>query len=404
MPNHQLKLFILSCLAFVIGGLAGGALGVAWIHIQAQFNLPLSSLGILVGVTTVGRLTTSSASGPLINRFGIAWVLIAGMFVSTIGSLGYVIAPSWEMLIFAAFVMGVGTGVLSTGLNSYAAVNFSTSQMNWLHASFGLGSTIGPMIVTVIVIDFGLMWQWSYAFLTLIRFVILVLFVATRNDWRTIHDDRQPEAPSSAGIRDTMRLPIVWMLILIFLVGVGLEATTGQLANNLLVNGRSIDPKVAGTWVSIYWGSLTVSRILVGFVVERVSNGVFLRLNMLGIIIGTGLLWSNLSPVTSFLGLAIIGFTIAPFAPLMTSDTPIRVGHSHTANLIGFQFTGAGIGMALLPWLAGVLGETFGLESIPPFLFTAAILMFLLHELILRRDAHNRHTPPLTVLIAPHKK
>ena len=397
MKDKQLKLFILACLVFAIGGLTGGALGVAWIHIQAQFNLPLSSLGILVGITTVGRLTTTSASGPLINRFGIAWVLLAGMTISFIGSLGYVIAPSWELLIVAGFLMGVGTGILSTGINSYAAVNFASSQLNWLHASFSVGSTIGPIIVTVIVIDLAFTWQWSYAFLTLIRFIILVLFFVTRNEWQTIRGAKHDEPSSNVRVMDTLRLPIVWMLLLIFIFGVGLESTTGQLANNLLIDGRSIDPKVAGTWVSIYWGSIAVSRIVVGFVVERVSNDVFLRLNMLGAIIGTGLLWSNLSPMVSFLGLAIIGFAIAPFAPMMTSDTPTRVGTAHTANSIGFQFTGAGIGMALLPWLGGVFGETFGLETIPPFLFVTAVIVFILHELILRREAHNhRMIAPVT--------
>ena len=65
-------------------------------------------------------------------------------------------------------------------------------------------------------------------------------------------------------------------------------------------------------------------------------------------------------------GLALIGFAIAPFAPLMSSETPGLVGSAHTANAMGLQFTGASLGMALLPWLGGILAETLGLEGRSP--------------------------------------
>ena len=70
----------------------------------------------------------------------------------------------------------------------------------------------------------------------------------------------------------------------------------------------------------------------------------------------------------------------------MSSDTPGRVGRAHTANAMGLQFTGASLGMALLPWLAGVLAETFGPEIIPQFVFAIAFCTFVLHEAIMWRE------------------
>jgi fucose permease len=395
MKNDPLKLFVLSCLTFGVGGLSGGALGVVWIHIQGDFGLPLSALGVLVTVSTVGRLLTSFVSGSLIGRFGIAWVLVAGLSMIMVGILGFAVMPGWELMVLAGFINGLGGGVLVTGINAFAAVNFSSSRMNWIHAAFGVGATLGPIFVTHVVIDLNLDWRWNYLFFAGTYLVLIVLYVFTRQEWRLAPERDQPDEPSSAAMSDTLQLPIVRLLAVIFLVATGLELTTGQLTNNLLVESRSIDLKVAGTWVSMYYASLTVSRILVGFVIKHIRSGLFLRMNMLGTMLGAGLLWSNLSPMTSFLGLAIIGFTVAPFAPLMTSATPGRVGTAHTANTIGFQFTGGAIGIAFFPWLAGVLAEAVGLEIIPMFLFIIAALTFLLHEMILRRDAHPTNTPAL---------
>ena len=81
-PKGTLKLFLISCILFAMGGLHAGALGVVWVYVQADFELTLSALGTLVSVATLGRLVTSIASGPLINRFGIAWVLITGIAVN----------------------------------------------------------------------------------------------------------------------------------------------------------------------------------------------------------------------------------------------------------------------------------------------------------------------------------
>jgi len=45
----------------------------------------------------------------------------------------------------------------------------------------------------------------------------------------------------------------------------------------------------------------------------------------------------------------------------------------------------AGLGLSLVPGLAGVLAESLGLEIIGPFLLLASIATFLLHEVIVSR-------------------
>ncbi|MDE2858168.1 MAG: MFS transporter [Chloroflexota bacterium] len=377
------KLFFLSCVMFAMGGLHAGALGVVWIYVQSDFDLTLSALGVLVSVATVGRLLTSASSGPLINRFGIAPVLITGIGVTGASLLVFAAAPYWIIVLLAAFISGVGSGVMAAGINAFAAVNFSARQMNWLHGSFGIGSTIGPLIVTTIVIDLGLAWRWAYVMFAAMRAVILLGFFLTRKEWTLGEAKNKRGERVHASLGQTMRMPIVWLMVLTFMTTTGLELVAGQFSNNFLIDARLIDPKVAASWVSMYWASLTVSRFVAGFIIARIGNGMFLRLNSLGAVFGAVLLWAGISDASSLIGLALVGFCIAPFAPLMASDTPGRVGSRHVANAIGFQFTGASLGMAVLPWLAGTLAEAFGLEILPQFLVVVMAITFLLHEAML---------------------
>lgn len=366
-----------------MGGLHAGALGVVWIYVQSDFDLSLSALGVLVSVATVGRLVTSVSSGPLINRFGIARVLIAGIGITGASLLVFAAAPLWIIVLLAALISGLGSGAMAAGINAYAAVHFSARQMNWLHGSFGVGSTIGPFVITTIVIDLGLAWRWAYILFGAMRGLILLGFILTRVEWSLGEAKNKRGERVHATLRETTRMPIVWLMVLTFMTTTGLELVAGQFSNNFLIDARLIDPKVASSWVSMYWASLTVSRFVVGFIITRIGNGMFLRLSSLGAVCGAALLWSGMSDASTLMGLALVGFCIAPFAPLMASDTPGRVGNHHVANAIGFQFTGASLGMAVLPWLAGTLAEVFGLEILPQFLVVVMAITFLLHEAIL---------------------
>ncbi|MCY3779083.1 MAG: MFS transporter [Chloroflexi bacterium] len=384
--DNTFNLWILSSLVFAVGGVGAGTLGVVWIYVQADFGVTLSALGVMLTVATVGRTITSTVSGSIIGRFGIAWVMMGGAIVGAFSQLGLALAPSWPMFIIAALGHGFGSGVMGVGLNAFAAVHFSARRMNWLHGSFGIGSTIGPFLVTIIVIDLGFDWRLIYGFFALTRVMMFLMFYLTRHQWRINGANRTGAKESHATMRQTLSLPIIWLMVGAWMMATGNELVAGQFANSFLIEARSIEPKVAGAWVSAYWASLTLSRFFTGFIITRISNGIYLRINMVCVMLGAALLWADLRQLASLLGLAMIGFAIAPFAPLMASDTPGRVGNSHTANAMGIQFTGASLGMALLPWLGGVLAENFGLEVIPQFVFIIALITFLLHEVVMWRE------------------
>ncbi len=390
MPSKKMddtfKLWLLSCVIFAVGGLGAGVLGVVWIYIEADFGVTLSALGAMLTAATIGRTITSSFSGPIIGRFGIAWVMMGGAFIGFFSQLSLAISPSWPMFMIAAVFHGFGSGVMGVGLNAFAAVHFSARRMNWLHCSFGIGSTIGPFLVTIIVIDMGIDWRWIYALFSVTRVLMLVMFFLTRHQWRISEAKANGAKPAHARMRQTLRLPVMWLMAGAWLMATGNELVAGQYANSFLIEARSIDPKVAASWVSLYWASLTVSRFFSGIIITRISITSFMRLNNVGIMAGAGLLSFNISPLASLIGLALIGFSVAPFAPLMASDTPGRVGSAHTANAMGLQFTGASLGMALLPWLGGILAETLGLEVIPQYVFLIALITFFLYEGIIWRD------------------
>ncbi|MBK8045683.1 MAG: MFS transporter [Anaerolineales bacterium] len=147
---------------------------------------------------------------------------------------------------------------------------------------------------------------------------------------------------------------------------------------------------LAGFWTSFYWASFTFGRFFFGFIADRVNVVNTVRLMLIIALISAALMWWNPVNWVGFIGLAILGFAMAPVFPLLISDTPARLGVADATNAIGFQVGAASFGIAILPGFAGVLAERVSLEAIPPFMVFAFILLIAMYEIAERGTARAR--------------
>ena len=383
-------LTLLSFVAFVSLGLPDGVLGVSWPSIRAGFEVSLDSLGLLVAVATAGYLTSSFLSGAILRVVPIGTVLALSTAAASAALLGFALTPFWPLMVALSFLAGLGGGAVDVGLNAYGATHFSPRILSWLHAFFGLGTTIGPLIATA-VLDAGLIWRWSYFIVGGGQALLAVTFFVTRDRWTQVPEmggTARAPAPPAASI-DTLRRPVVWLGMLIFFFYTGVEIATAQWSYTLLTLGRGVPETTAGLFVSLYWGSLMVGRVLFGVVANRVPLAQALRLCIVGSLLGAVLLWLDLSRGLSLVGLMMMGFFLAPIFASLISLTPARVGPTHANSAIGFQIAAAALGGAALTALVGVLTGPFGLASIGAVIVASAVVLLLLYEAMLRSGARR---------------
>jgi fucose permease len=378
-------------LSFIVMGFNAGLMGVAWPSIRTSFGVSLDSIGTLMVLGTAVSLAVSFNSGPMIARIGMGPLLMVSCIIGGFGLLGFSLAPAWWVVILFSMMASTGATMLNTGINTYLATNVSAGLMNWLHACFGLGAIISPAMMTAIL-NRGYSWRWGYGIIVLSYWVLAAGFGLAAKRWPASEGASTGANPDSAtapstGVRsqDTLKLPAVWFSLALFFTFTGMEGAAGQWPYTLFTEGRGIDPAVAGFWASVFWASVTVGRIFFGIVVGRVGAVPLIRMCMAGSVCGAALIWWGISDTLSFLGLALIGFSTSPLFPVLTSNTPERLGSGHAANAIGFQMTAVRLGLAAIPALMGVLAEAFGLETIGLCLFVVAVAMLLLHEAIVPR-------------------
>lgn len=390
---------LLAFWTFIWLGIPDGLRGVAWEDMRRTFDVPLDALGVMLTASTIGYLASSFTSGRLAAQYGMGMFLLLSNLLRGIGLLGYALAPSWGTLIAFNVLFGLGGGGIDAGLNAYVAAYYSAGRMNLLHACFGIGATIGPIIMTG-VLNLGESWQWGYAAVGLLQFMITLVFLLTLPQW-SANETRAAAAVQTpvprAPLMATLRLPAAWFGILIFFMLAGVELSTGQWPFSLFTEERAISEDVARVWVSVFWGGLTVGRLLMGVLADRVGTMRVLRFSMLGTVIGTTLIWVQGASSLNAAGMALTGFSLATLFPSLISITPARVGPAHAANAIGFQVGAAGIGIAALPALGGVVARGLGLEAIGPFLVACSAAMWLLYELTIHRAPQQHAVAPVGV-------
>lgn len=269
------SLLLLAYLAFVSLGLPDGLLGVGWPSISAEFGVPTGAVGLVLTAGTVGYLTSSVLAGFTLARLGVGRLLAGSTLLASLALTGYATAPALTVLICCALVLGLGSGAIDSGLNAYAAGAFGPRHMNWMHAFFGLGVAIGPLVMTA-MLSTGAGWRWGYAVTAAAQLALATAFALTVGAWRdragtaarpaSAADDPLPAAgsdplpagsesrseravPVDAGsvpdrtgasvptgpavvrVSETLRLPAVWFGALAFAVYVAIEVSAGLYAS-----------------------------------------------------------------------------------------------------------------------------------------------------------------------------
>lgn len=375
--------------AFISLGLPDGLHGVGWPSIRTTFGLPLDALGAFMTTGMIGYMASSFSSGRVLARIGVGWLLVLSCLATAVSLLGYGAAPLWGVMVGLGLLAGLGAGAIDAGLNTYAAENFSPRTVNWLHASFGLGAMIGPIVMSS-VISAGQSWRLGYLIVGAAQLALAGCFAATRSQWHAHAEESQAAPVPSASMARTLALPSAWLSMLLFFLYTGLEFSAGQWLYSLLTEARGMRPGLAGFWVSAYWGSLTLGRLLSGAVVTRITVLRLLRLCMLGALLGIVLLWLNLATWLSLAGVALLGMALAPMFPSFISLTPARMGPEHAANTVGFQVAGAVLGGAALGSSFGLLADQVGLEALGPFLLAVAALLMAVFEVLERARGRAR--------------
>ncbi len=375
-------------MAFISLGLPDSMLGVAWPVMQPEFALPLEAAGFLYMMIAGGTIVSSLASGKIIKLLGTGKVTVISVLMTAIALLGFSLSSSLTWLIICAIPLGLGGGAVDAALNNYVATHYKAHHMSWLHCFWGVGATLGPIIMSVFISG-QFSWRSGYVAIALIQFALVLLLFITLPLWNKVANNRQVDLienldDSKIDLTDEpvqhvkpLQIKGVKLALISFLFYCGVESTMGLWGSSFLVNVKELSAAAAAQWVSLFYAGITVGRLVTGFVTMKVSNRILIRTGQLTALIGAVLLLLPLPISFSLVGFIFVGLGLAPIFPCMLHETPVRFGKEHSQTIMGYQMAVAYSGSTFLPPLLGLMAAQLSI-GIFPFMIVIFIILMLL--------------------------
>lgn len=357
---------------FVMLGLPEGVLGTAWPSMRLELGRPESNLSALLAAYIVAYMFATVGTGRLADRLGADRLTRVGMVLTATGLSLYVIAPLWLVAIAAAFVLGYGAGLIDATVNAEVALRYGPRVMHLLHASFGVGAMLGPLLV-VAVLGLDQSFRLAWGVLAAIEILLLIGFVtSTRAGGHALDDENAEVTGTSARPGLVLAATLAY-----FAFYVSAETSLGQWSYSVLTEDRSVGEGVAGLAVSSYWGGLTVGRFLLAGIGERLPPLVLLRTAM--VVSLAGIAWFALDVGPSILALPIVGLAFAGVFPSLVLCTPGWIGSDRVGHAVGYQLAASSAGAATTALVFFVLVRNFGLDIVPVAIAVIVAAMVAIH-------------------------
>lgn len=373
---------------FVLIGVASGAWGVLLPGLSAYYNVDKAVVGLLFFASAVGYFLSALGTGFLTAKLGQRWYLVTGTTTFMLCCLLLALKPPFALVLFIRLFQGMATGILEAGLNLFvAALPNNTALLNYLHAFYGVGALVGPLIASTIL---AFSWGWNTAIL-IWTFLALPLLIGLLALFRhqssgAAHEGQTGE--SENGLLAALKIPVVWFATLFLLFYVGVEVSLGSWGYTFLLENRHESDLLAGGIVSGYWLGLTLGRFILNHIAGRLRLGLsgLMYTCMGGIVLGILMIWLIPGVVASAVAFCLTGLSLGPIYPSTIALVPDIVPSRMVSSAIGFLVGLSILGVALFPWIAGTLAQYTGIWSLLPYSVGLTVIMLALWWTIRRRS------------------
>ncbi|MEW9053364.1 MAG: MFS transporter [Neobacillus sp.] len=370
---------IIIYLAFISLGLPDSLLGVSWPLMQTELGASLETAGWLFMTIAAGTIISSLASGAVLNRFGTGPVTFVSVLMTAGALLGFQFAPSVFWLFICAIPLGLGAGAVDAGINNYVATHYQAHHMSWLHCFWGVGATMGPVIMAHFITG-QQSWRTGYLAIAGLQFALVVILFFTLPLWNKIAGDA-PKEPAATRPEHDQQKPLqisgVKLALIAFLFYCGAEAAVGLWGSSFLIKMKDLSVDTAAKYVSLYYAGITIGRFITGFITLRMSSLKLIRIGQIIALSGAVLLFLPLPATFLLVGFILVGLGLAPIFPCMLQETPIRFGEKHSQTIMGYQMAVAYTGSTFLPPLLGFIAARTTIGIFPFFIAGFIAIMLL---------------------------
>ena len=381
-------LLVIIYVTFISLGLPDAVLGSAWPTMMGELGAPVWGAGLLQMTVSLCTIISSLNSARLIRALGTGKLTAASVALTAAALFGFSLAPGYLWLILLAIPLGLGAGAVDAAINNYVALHCEARHMNWLHCFWGVGTIIGPMILTV-CLQSGMTWQSGYRAIGVLQVALSVTLFATLSLWKSKNVQEEERAAKVLSVPQVLAIPGAKPGLSMFLCYCGIEQIMLVWVPTFMVLTRGMNEVQAASCGSLFCIGMTLGRFVSGFLAMKLLPKQLVRLGQALMLAGFVLM---LIPVNAVIiaGVVLVGLGCAPIYPNVVQDTPVNYGAENSQAVIGVQMAFAYVGSMFMPTCFAWMAEVTGYGVLPVFGLIITGVMAALFN-VMKRIVENKN-------------
>ena len=391
--NRKYQKTLAACyLGFVTQAIAANFAPLLFLTFQSTYGISLEKIALIPVVFYLTQLLVDLGATRFADKIGYRICVVASQVVSAAGLVMMTILPEvlpvpFLGILIAVVFYAIGSGlveVLVSPIVEACPFENKDGQMSLLHSFYCWGA-VGVILGSTLF--FAVFGTENWKILALI-WALIPLFNIFQ--FLTCPIERLVEDGESLPLGRLLRLPLLWMMILLMICSGASEASMAQWASAFTESALGVSKTVgdlAGPCLfAVFMG---ISRILYGKMSEKLNLTKTMLLS--GLLCVACYLLASLSPlpVLGLAGCALCGFSVGIMWPGTISLSSQKCPQGGTA-MFAFLALAGDFGGTVSPAVVGNISELAG-DNLKMGLLAAAIfpILLVIGLLVLNRRMKN---------------
>lgn len=232
----------------------------------------------------------SIPAGKVVERIGYKNGMVAGFAIAALGALLFFPAANFHqyfLFLTALFIIAIGIVLLQVAANPYITIlgpaKTASSRLTLIQGVGSIGTTLAPLFGAYFILS---PLQESsapsdavkYPYLGIAILLITIALIVSRLALPTLSSQPGENAPA-AGPTSIFSFRNLNLGIIAIFMYVGAEVSIGTFLTNYIADSLAIAENEANTYVSFFWGSMLVGRLLGSYLLKTSKPATLLTIN-----------------------------------------------------------------------------------------------------------------------------
>lgn len=339
--------------------------GISSDYAKDAFGWSNTMTGFVPSMVFVWFLFLGIPIGTNMNKWGRKNTVLLSMAVTVIGMIIPLINYNSITTMIAYALLGIGNAILQVALNpllNNVVTNrkLLTSSLTGGQVVKAISSLVGPQIVLLAVNYFGNgdtdLWYYSFPILGAITLIsaLWLLFTPIPRE--------EVEVKTGSSFSNTISLlkdKKIFLLFLGIFFVVGVDVATNFISSKILITRFGWNKINAGIAPQIYFFSRTVGALLGTFLMTKIAEMKYFRINIITAILAIIILAFVNNEMINLISIGAIGFLASCIFPIIYSMA-VQSRPDKANQISGLMITAVAGGGAVTP-VIGVATDTFGI-------------------------------------------